>query len=58
MNFSLSKTSWGLLIALLALNTLFLTGTVTGIVPDLLRIALAVATIVSVGVDWRNARLC
>jgi len=56
MNFSMSKLTWGLLIALLVLNTLILTGMVTGVIPDLMRLVAGLGMIVSIGIDWRNAR--
>ncbi|MGI3186379.1 hypothetical protein [Nioella aestuarii] len=53
----MSKRSWGLLAAMLLLNLAALSGTITGIVPDGLRMLAAMGAIVSIGVDWRQSRL-
>lgn len=57
MNFTMSKRSWGLFIALFILNLAVMSGTVTGVIPDTLRMIVAVCAIISVGVDWRQSRL-
>ena len=57
MNFTMSKRSWGLLAALFILNLAFLTGTITGIIPDALRMLAAMGAIISIGLDWRQSRL-
>lgn len=57
MNFTMSKRSWGLLAAIFLLNIAALSGTVTGIIPDMLRMLAAMGAIVSIGVDWRQSRL-
>ena len=57
MNFTMSKRSWGLLAAMFILHLVVLTGTVTGIVPDVARLGAAVGAIISIGVDWRQSRL-
>lgn len=57
MNFTLSKRSWGLLAAMFLLNLAVMSGTITGIIPDLLRMLAAVGALVSIGVDWRQSRL-
>lgn len=57
MNFTMSKRSWGLLAALFLLNLAVLSGTVTGIIPDLLRMLAAIGAIISIGMDWRQSRL-
>ena len=57
MNFSMSKRSWGLIVTMLILNLLVLSGTVTGIIPDVLRMLISVGAIISIGIDWRQSRL-
>jgi sorbitol-specific phosphotransferase system component IIC len=57
MNFTMSKRSWGLLAALFLLNLAVLSGTVTGVIPDLLRMLAAIGAIISIGMDWRQSRL-
>jgi len=57
MNFTMSKRSWGLFVALLILNVAGLSGTVTGLIPDTLRMIAGVCAIISVGVDWRQSRI-
>jgi hypothetical protein len=34
-----------------------MSGAITGIIPDLLRMLAAVGALVSIGVDWRQSRL-
>jgi len=57
MNFTISKRSWGFIIAMLIMGVAVLSGIVTGIIPDMLRMIASVCTIISIGVDWRQSRI-
>lgn len=53
MGFQLSKRSLGLVVLLLLATALVMTGTVMGIIPDLIRLILSLGVLVSAGLDWR-----
>ena len=52
MQFRPAKLSWVLIVALIGLNLLVLSGTMTGILPEVIRLAVAVASIFSLAQDW------
>lgn len=56
MQFRPSKLSWVLIVALIGLNLLVMSGTMTGILPEVIRLAVAVASIFSLAQDWWRAR--
>lgn len=57
MNFTFSKRSWGLLAVMFLLNLAVMSGTITGLIPDALRLLSSVGAIISIGMDWRQSRL-
>lgn len=57
MNFTLSKRSWGFIIAMLIMGAAVMSGIATGVIPDVLRMIASVCAIVSIGVDWRRSSI-
>ena len=51
-----SATSLALIAVALAANIVVISGLVTGVVPDILRLGLNLAVIVVVGLEWRKHR--